>query len=215
MASRTEILLYSSGAKNFTRRIPRICLAIFLEKSRQNNVEEITKLIQTLYFNDSSFVPPLMDVLNLTELVLINVTDLDEHMTACGVAADPVVERLLTTLLDAYHNLPGALTFNWIRCVNRTSEFVNVTNIRPDSQRKYYERIWETHQQDLYREYLVEELERVNRFSELNLTFDATARYRAFNRSIHDATGGTGCDNNIAASGTYAVPVLVAHSKIS
>jgi hypothetical protein len=214
MASRTEILLFSSGAKNFTRQIPKICLEIFLEKSRQNNIEEIAKLIQSIYFNDSNYVPPLVDAANLTELVLLNVTDLDEHMEACGVAADPVVERLLTSLLDAYQNLPGALTFNWIRCFDGTSEFINVTNLRPDSQKEYYESVWGTHQQKLYKEYLEEEIDRIQRFPDFDLTFNASAKYRAFNRSIHEATGGTGCDYNTAASGKCSVAVLVAHWRI-
>lgn len=208
MASRTEILAFSAGAKNFTRKIPKICLEIFLLKSRQENINEMAKLIQRIYFNESLYPPP--NVINLTELLLINVTDLDEHMEACGTAADPVVERLLSSLIDAYQNIPGALTFNWIRCFDGDSIDFNVTSLRPDSQKDYYESVWGTHQKELYKEFLEEELSQFARFPELEPTFNASAKYRAFNRSIYEATGGTGCDYNTAASGKWASVVLFA-----
>ena len=206
MASRTEILAYSVGAKNFTRRIPKICLDIFLIKSREENIDEITKLIQRLYFNESAYLPNLPEFVNLTELVLINTTELDEHMEACGIAADPVVDRLISSLIDAYQNLPGALTFNWIRCFDGESIDYNISSLRPDSQKEYYQSVWETHQKELFDKFLEEELSRFGRLPELELTLNASAKYRAFNRSIYEATGGTGCDYNTAASGKWDMP---------
>lgn len=203
MARRTEIMAFSAEAKNFTREIPKICLNIYLEKSRQSNVHVITKMIQGLFFNASQYPPLLQDTVNLTELVLINVTDLDEHMKACGIACDPIVDRLLSSLIDAYQNLPGGLTFNWIRCFDGAFDELNISNLRPDAQKEYYQSVWEMHQQELYNEFLEEEMDRIQRFPELEPTLNASAEYRAFNRSIHEATGGTGCDYNTAASGKF------------
>lgn len=205
MASRTEILAFSSGVQNFTRAIPKICLEIFLNQSQQTNDDDIAQMIQEIYFNDSKSLPQFRDAINFTDLVLINVTELDEHMEACGAAADPIVDRLLATLIEAYQNLPDGLTFNWIRCFEGPGDEVDITDLRYDAQQEYYQSVWEAHQQELYHEYLEQETSNFGRLQGLQPTFNETAHFRAFNRSIHEATGGTGCEYNTAASGKFVV----------
>lgn len=201
MASRAEVIAFSADVKRFTRAIPSICLEIFLNQSQQSNKSDISQTIQRMYFNDSQHLPQFRDVINLTDLVTISRNELNAHMEECGTAADPIVDRLLNSSLEAYQNIPGNLTFNWIRCFDGPREKVNITDLRPDAQKEFYQSVWTTHQRKLYNQYLEEETEGIDRIQDLNSALNETAQFRAFNRSIHEATGGTGCHFNTPASG--------------
>lgn len=215
MANRAGVLAFSAEAKKFTRAIPKICFEIFLEQLQQTHANDITQMIQRMYFNDSQFLRQYQDAMNLTDLIIINVTKLEEHMEVCGTAADPIVDRLLALLLQGYQNIPGGLTFNWIRCVDGPIDEANMVNLRYDAQANYFQSVWEANQQQLYHAYLEQETSTIERTQGLGPVANATAQFRAFNRSIHEASGGAGCDYNTPSSGKFVRPHITAFMDFS
>ena len=208
--------LYFTSTKNTVFLIPNACFSLYVENRSLTDGERLAILenslrpnafggsidgIEALY---PSFEGPIVNTPLLTapsELLLINVTDLYHWMNECEAVGLARVEDELGNW-TFFSSRNKSLTFNWIRCFPQASKsgifpqganIDTIPELTPEAQSRYYRNVWYDDQQQLYHQYY-------ENFLAMNMT-NATAHAQALNQSIADATGGTGCEVNVAASG--------------
>lgn len=205
-------------------RIPRVCIELFFEgdldfeylPNRLVDGLNITGFVSDInpsfggggVFND--------DLVNSSgTIVPVNTTVLTDFLTECGKAAEPFIKTLFET---AGTSLQGAMSsqisFNWIRCfpgAQGTNSMkiawltkADLAEIQPQAQRQFYLKNWKTSQETLYRQFLNETAVAQNNTSMLT----ESEVFAAYNQSLVQATGGTECELNGAASGWFWFTVL-------
>jgi len=127
--------------------------------------------------------------------------DMREFMETCGNTAQEILEQVWALNSDIEVTLAAQpLSFNWIRCWNRT-ELGDVKPFNPTdaqieaaaSQSDFYERVWREDQVRIYREYLAEE----------EYPNSIEARLRALRYSADNASGGDHCGRNTSGTAWF------------
>jgi hypothetical protein len=184
---------------NFTKAVPEICFKEYLIRKRIGGdlVSGLAQDISVAYFNsedrnetetETELSALLGDDFLSDEMFLMNVTELYSFMPTCGNAAEPLARQFLNDARNALNEIEGSLSFNWIACFPGASSqhFVShyVDELRYEAQHDYYESVWDADQERLYQQYLEEPV--------LTTVPTAVATLRAYERSLHDATGEKG-----------------------
>ncbi|GKY98452.1 hypothetical protein MPSEU_000802600 [Mayamaea pseudoterrestris] len=200
-----------------TSRIPKLCMNLFFFNDTQshNLTEKLSDYILKASQDSNSFQDVYRnDQSSSGSMVTINTTDLYEFMKECGQAATPAVEQLFRKLKNSTAN-SASMTFNWIRCFPgaRGIESLsvpwltrsNLSEIQPQAQRDLFTQTWWADQQQLYQQHLNASIASGDGSDPVNLT---KAKLHAYQQSIDQATGGTACELNAAASGWFWFIIL-------
>ena len=144
----------------------------------------------------------------------ISPEDMFDSLTACGQAAEAIVDAYRMTDIIVSELISSGITFNWIRCSasfgledfmkELLNPFQNFTQFRPSVQREMVIEAWEASQEELYCQYLEDELALViDGTSELTGNSLIEARLGALIHSIAEADGFDNCMENSWAGGWF------------
>jgi len=150
--------------------------------------------------------------LNAAGVMVVNTTEMAQHMKQCGTDFRRVVDTLYSKYEEQNSaNSAGSLTFNWNRCLNH-SEYPGGlvgederTASLPENQVAFYSKMWNDDQQQLYETYL--SAYESNSTSDGN-GIDLADRIRAYQRSLEEATGRGLCIANSPASAWFWFTVM-------
>lgn len=171
--------------------------------------------------NEGPFFNQLSNTIFNSSTIEETMDDLRDFLMTCGQQVQSMVSKLVQRTADSVSlTATEELTFNWIRCWDRTvygnperfhvgtdGQISAATN-----QSAYYESIWSSDQQRLYEEYLAVEGLTVNGTTDPNDARAATAinlrRGEALNASVIDATGRDGCTQNTGGTAWFWFTVM-------
>jgi hypothetical protein len=207
MQARTQVRRGTNATVQLVQKIPTLCFELYLGSRPPADIE-----FELENFAETTEIDPLLAAILSDELVVVNKTALYEFLQSCGAVASPLVEALLLRGVGLINSVQPNLTFNWIRCgywadgLDSNAKFQrhDIADLRPEAQQEFYEQVWTEDQQQLYDQYLEENLE-------ANLTLP-DARNRAFRGSIKNATGDTKCEVNAPASGEFRLVTFLRSS---
>jgi hypothetical protein len=139
--------------------------------------------------------------------------DLVEYMNNCTNATQGLIDRVFDGLKEAASYQPDQLTFNWIRCSNKTAIPGRKSWLKPSqmerdavklaNQTVYFTTIWEQQQEAYYYEYLGDD----------NLDPTQEEQAKAFAYSISLATGDQDCDPNSQGTAWFWFTVMTTVGK--
>ena len=194
VANETEMRALMRLSTNFTAILPWLCYELFLAERPPTDLEEAWREIVPPD-NEIILTPPYVNFSD--DLLDVNSTALAEFMILCGIASRAIKNRLDERAQHASSSITGGLTFNWIRCLPEENivKALNFSGMQQKAQAQYFTNVWNEDQQTLYNESYQEHLA-------LNYT-PVEARIKAFELSVAEATGGTGCKENVAAAAWF------------
>ena len=190
----------------FVDQLPQLCLSLFQENITADSFDTVFENIMT----NETLANSYLQVRNSTgdnttdtepEIQTIphnkSIQEMSQFFADCGQAATAFREDFLSLFQPPPSNtreIP-VLTFNYIRCVNRSSPLrynvimwpseQDVNDALYDSQASLYSDSWSQSQQDKQAEYLEE----------------GKTELEALTESFADATGGAKCAVNIPSAG--------------
>jgi len=140
--------------------------------------------------------------------------DMFTSLNNCGKTADAIVDAYRMTDIIVSELISSDVTFNWIRCsasfgvkdfvTELLNPFQNTTQFRPAVQTEYVMEEWAASQEELYCQYLVDELALlIDGTSELTGNSLIEARLGALIHSIAEADGFDNCVVNSWAGGWF------------
>ena len=205
---RTTAARMSNDLVRTLHQLPTLCLTLYLDGETEQSLPETLKAITSdpsllkLYLNTSEFDNTSPTTQQQPEVLLRSdnrtIQDMSDFFATCAEVGAVYRDELLNTFKEPLINegTPLSFSFNYIRCVNRSSPLAFNAIILPTEQDMYeafpttqaqlYEQSWIQNQQQLELEYSTEE----------NLTkIEATAK------SYQDATGSQKCAVNMPSGG--------------
>ena len=217
LAAQSAAAAIAAILSDFVQALPKLCFAFYVLAIDPSGLEDVLDQILTQAQVDptsiNASVDTLLPELLLNETILLNKTDLYEFMQDCGDKARNITDEILDRSRGLSDLFATDLTFNWMRCVpwaeglSGDSDIFLSSNaypsLRPDAQVGLFYETWLEDQQRLYQAYL-----NATSWDILNGTIpvDANnhtrliAQVEAYQESIRDATGGSACQLNTAAS---------------
>lgn len=186
------------------KEVPELCLISFLKNhtiGENTNRTYYDVLENSTFWNDGNN----LNLVGLTFLRLI--PGLPAHMKNCGGLSEILIDQLLELRNESSSDEAArSLTFNWIRCWD-TDQLGSHVNFRATNQSiyaasqqpEYYMETWQEDQQRLEKQYMMELGD--------NTTADFD-RMDVITRSIADATGRSGCSENIPGSAWFFFTVM-------
>jgi hypothetical protein len=217
LAAQSAAAAIAAILSDFVQALPKLCFAFYVLAIDPSGLEDVLDQILTQAQVDptsiNASVDTLLPELLLNETILLNKTDLYEFMQDCGDKARNITDEILDRSRGLSDLFAIDLTFNWMRCVpwaeglSGDSDIFLSSNaypsLRPDAQVGLFYETWLEDQQRLYQAYL-----NATSWDILNGTIpvDANnhtrliAQVEAYQESIRDATGGSACQLNTAAS---------------
>ena len=216
LATSAQKLSSSLALSKITSRMPKVCMELFFRND--TNLTDLTEAMATAILRDlqsnqtidEDYQSPNGTGKNVT----IDTSELYAFMGECWQAATPALEQLLDSLKESAAST-ASMSFNWIRCFPGAKGIkslsvpwltrVDIAEIQQEAQQELYSSTWWADQDQLYEQYLSEYLSSGNVTGRLNTT---RAERLAYQRSVQDATGGTTCELNAAASGWFWFTIL-------
>ena len=184
----TNLILYA---------LPSFC---WNQYKAENNVTTWVVYLETAIKQGKTVNQSAMDTLEEIQ------NGISIHMKQCGPTLQPKIALIYDKLRANLADIADP-TFNWNRCYNRTTLNGHERVIfpsqaqrdasKPSAQLAYYKTVWSLSQAALYEQYL-------NDFDQPNLQNNSTA----YDWSVGNATGRTGCIPNNAASAWFWFTVM-------
>lgn len=206
LASRASLIFELNNTYRILNELPRFCYEAYLEDEQDQN-------ITNLFLNNDTF--EIEDVWDYFQ------EDLAEHMDNCTNATREIIDRIIAVTLrarstTAQEKLAAAsdpLTFDWIRCFNKTAIPRSRSWLQPSEEERdavkqvnqtvFYTTTWEQQQQAYYDDYL-----------EGNDNPTPEDNIKAFDYSITLATGDEDCDPNSQGTAWFWFTVMTTVGKL-
>ena len=196
---------------NTTDTIPALCLGLYFLQQNVSSLDEYL-LEHLLGPGNSSLAAQSPELVSPGREVSVNTSETLQFMVQCGQVAGSIVERTIRNTSAIYRDeVPGDLTFNWVRCypgargLGQAGESpTSIDEYRFNAQYEWYAKTWKQSQNETYQALLAEYLAD----SANSSTTTEEAVLRAKNESYQLATGASGCSYNVPSSGKTARGVL-------
>lgn len=187
-------------------RIPQTCLHLFFVNETNSNDTLSGMILKEIRQNETQR-EQAFSLTSVGQVVEVNTTELSSFMEQCGQAAGPHLQILVDGLVNATV-ATSDLTFNWIRCFPGAKGISsleipwltreNLYEIQFQAQQELYVQVWKADQKRLQQEFMKLLISRKD-----DVLDDTQRILQSFKQSIAQATGGTICDLNGAASGWF------------
>jgi hypothetical protein len=199
LASRASVVFELNNTDGIINGLPRFCFDAYLDRDiiDRDNILDFLPPDKNTTFEDA------WDYFQ---------GDLAEFMNNCTEADQEIVDEVFTVLTQFTNYQFSQLTFDWIRCLNKTAIPARKLLLKPsDAERDavklvnqtiYYSTTWEQQRQAYYQEYLGD-----------NLYPTLEERSKAFQYSISLATGDEDCDPNYEGTAWFWFTVMTTVGK--